>query len=194
MDHKITPSAAIEAVRKELQGPGALLGYRAMALKVRQKYNLNIQRDAVHNIMYSLDPDGLAKRKPGTKKKKERGHFVTLGPNWTHSLDGHDKLMGYQNWTFPLAIYGCIDTASRKILWLKVWNTNAEPKLVGKWYLEYLMDSKMLPHYIRIDKGTETTTLTTIHAYLRSLQGDLVNATDSVIFGPSTSNQVRIYI
>ena len=102
--------------------------------------------------------------------------------------------MGYQNWTFPLAIYGCIDTASRKILWLKVWNTNAEPKLVGKWYLEYLMDSKMLPHYIRIDKGTETTTLTTIHAYLRSLQGDLVNATDSVIFGPSTSNQVRIYI
>ena len=32
------------------------------------------------------------------------------GPNWVHSLDGHDKLMGYQNSTFPLAIYGCLDS------------------------------------------------------------------------------------
>ena len=45
-------------------------------------------------------------------------------------MDGHDKLMGYQNSTFPLAIYGCIDTASRKILWLRVWNTNSKPEII----------------------------------------------------------------
>ncbi len=40
-----------------------------MALKIRQKYNMNIPRDFVHNIMSDLDPDGLAQRKPGAKKK-----------------------------------------------------------------------------------------------------------------------------
>jgi hypothetical protein len=54
-----------------------------------------------------------------------------------------------------------------------------------------LLQTGILPNYIRLDKGTETTTMTTIHAYLRSQQGDLDDPTDSVLFGPSPSNQVR---
>jgi len=80
------------------------------------------------------------KRRLENKKKATKGHFTTNGPNWVWSLDGHDKLMGYQNSTFPLAIYGCIDTASRKIVWLRVWNTNSKPELIGKWYYEYLLE------------------------------------------------------
>ena len=99
-------------------------------------------------------------------------------------------MMGYQNSTFPIAIYGCIDTASRKLIWLKVWNTNSNPIFIGKWYLQSLLESGILPNYIRIDKGTETTTMTTMHAYLRSKQGDLDDPTESVLFGPSPSNQV----
>ena len=83
--------------------------------------------------MTELDPEGLeARGGVGGKKKQQKGHFTTKGPNWVHSLDGHDKLMGYQNSTFPLAIYGCIDTASRKLLWLKVWVSNSDPKIVGR--------------------------------------------------------------
>ena len=67
--------------------------------------------------MYDCDPDGLAARGcVGAKKVKRKGNFSSKGPNWIHSLDGHDKLMGYQNSTFPIAIYGCLDTVSRKIL------------------------------------------------------------------------------
>ena len=183
-----------EAVAKELNGPGALLGYRTMSHKIRQKYQLKVPRDMVHAIMYELDEDSLLARRPGAKKKKQKGHFATPGPNWTYSLDGHDKLMGFQNSTFPLAIYGCIDTASRKLMWLKTWNTNSNPALIGKRYLEGLMETKILPSYIRIDKGTEATTMSAMHSYLRSLQGDLENPTDSVIFGPSPSNQVRKWI
>jgi len=62
----------------------------------------------------------------GAKKQKKKGNFTSRGPNWVHSLDGHDKLMGYQNSTFPLAVYGCLDTASRKILWLKVWVSKSQ--------------------------------------------------------------------
>ena len=87
--------------------------------------------------MYALDPEGLEARIVGAKKRKRNSHFTTKGPNSVHSVDGHDKLMGYQNSTYPLAIYGCIDTASRKLFWLRIWVSNFDPQVTGRWYLEY---------------------------------------------------------
>jgi hypothetical protein len=181
----------MDAVQKELDGPGALLGYRAMHKKIRQEHNLKVPRDAVYAVMSVLDEDGLKARGGVGKKKNERkGHFYTKGPNFVHSMDGHDKLMGYQNSTFPLAIYGSIDTASRKLLWLKVWVTNSDPRVVGRWYLEHLMESKTIARMIRLDRGTETNTMATIHAFLRRNDED-TDAIDTVLYGPSTANQVR---
>ena len=85
-----------------------------------------------------------------------KGNFATRGTNWVHRLDGHAKLMGYQKDTFPIATYGCIDTASRKLLWIKVWISNSNPELVGRWYFEHLYESMILARVLRIDKGTET--------------------------------------
>ena len=65
-----------DAVKKELEGPGRPLGYRAMHKKVRQEYNLHVTRHAVYNVMSDLDPEGLeardgigAKNKASTKSK-----------------------------------------------------------------------------------------------------------------------------
>ena len=146
--------------------------------------------------MIDVDLEGLRQRQPQFKQKKEKDTFTAVGPNWVVSLDGHDKLMGFQKSTFPLALYGCIDTASRKTLFLKVWTSNSNPVFVGRWYFEYLNKSKILPNYIRIDKGTETATLSTTHAYLSSLQTDVLTedeACERVIYGPSTSNQVSYF-
>ena len=44
---------------------------------------------------------------------------------------------------------------------------------------------------IRVDKGTETAILATMHSYLRSQHGDLEDATDSVMYGPSTQNKIE---
>ena len=96
-----------------------------------------------------------------------------------HSLDGHDKLMGYQNWTFPIAIYGCIDTCSRKVLWA----SNSDPKLIGRFYLEYLFKTRTIASKLRLDKGTETGVLATMHAYLRREHGDM-DPVETVIYGP----------
>ena len=98
----------------------AILGYRTMTHKVHQRYQLKVPRDMVDAIMYELDGDSLLARSPGAKKKKQKGNFTTPGPNWTYSLDGHDKVMRFRNSMFPLAMYGCIDTASRKLMWLKI--------------------------------------------------------------------------
>ena len=50
-----------------------------------------------------------------------------------------------------------------------------------------------MPEYIRIDKGTETGTMTTMHTYLSSLQPGASDdeACQRVLFGPSTSNQIE---
>ena len=177
------------AVSKELEGPGGLIGYRAMHYKIRQEHNLNVPRNLVHAMMYDLDPHGLQSRQPLGKHRREKGHFTTKGTNWVHSMDGHDKLMGYQNSTFPLAVYGAIDTASRNILWPKIWTSNSSPKRIGLWYLEYLYETKRIASMIRVDKGTETGVIATMHAYLRQNHGDM-DAADTVLYGPSTSNQV----
>ena len=113
---------------REMDGAGRLLGYRAMQKKLTQVHNSRVPRHLVHAVMYNVDPDGLEERAPCfNKKKKKKGHFTARGTNWAHSLDGHDKLMGYQNNTFPIAVYGCIETCSRKLLWVKVWMTNDDP-------------------------------------------------------------------
>ena len=179
------------AVKKELEGPERLLGYRAMHKRVRQEYNLHIARDAVYNVMYDLDPEGLeACGEIGAKKKRKKGNVSSKGPNFVHSLDGYDKVMGYQNSTFPLAVYGCIDTASRKILWLRVWTTNSNPKLVGHWYLEHLLETRIISRMIRLNNGTETGVMATMHAYLRRNHSDIDDPIDTILYDPLTSNQV----
>ena len=143
------------AVENELKGPGKLLGHRAMHRKIRQEYGINVTRDQVYNVMSDLDPEGLEARGGiGAKKKGEKGTFTTTGSNWVHSLeslDGHDKL------TFPLAIYGC--------LWLRAWTSNCNPKVVGRWYLDYLYETRVIPAMLRVDRGSETGIMATMHAF-----------------------------
>ena len=50
---------------------------------------------------------------------------------------------------------------------------------------------KRIVAYLRIVKGTETGVLSTMHAFLGRHHDDLDDPCDSVIYGPSASNQVR---
>lgn len=189
-DREVTVEEVREAVATELDGPSKLIGYRPMQKKIRINHGLNVPRDLVYAMMKDLDADGVEARAPAAKKKKRTGHFTTKGSNWVHSLDGHDKLMGYQNSTYPIAIYGSIDSASRKILWLRVWVTNSDPDVIGRFYLEHLYETRLISTFLRLDKGTETTVLCTMHAFLRRHHGDM-EPTDTILYGPSTSNQVK---
>ena len=52
-----------------------------------------------------------------------------------------------------------------------------------------------MPAYLQLDHGSETGTIATMHAFLRSQHGDMEDPTDAVICRPSsgsTSNQVSI--
>ena len=186
-----TPLETVQdAIAQELEGPGSLLGVRAMTKKLRMHHDIKVPRNLVNAAMYDADPEGLEDRRPANRKKKRDGKFVTMGVNWTWSLDGHDKLMGFQNWTFPLAIYGCYDTASRKVMFVKVWKSNSDPNLVGRWYFDHLYTSQRISSKLRIDRGTETGLLATLHVFLRRNHGDMAPE-DTVEYGSSTSNRIE---
>ena len=50
---------------------------------------------------------------------------------WLFSFDGYDNLMGIQNCTFPIVMYGCVDATSRILVWIKVWDSNSSPYLLA---------------------------------------------------------------
>ena len=187
-----TPLAVVsDAVQKELEGPGRLLGYRALNQKLRTEHNVQVPRHLVYNMIAELDPEGLEARSLQRQKKKLKGQFTSEGPLWVASLDGHDKLCGFQNSTFPLGVYGCIDTFSRKILFLFVCHSNSNPLIVGKMYLRYLFETELLSRNLRVDRGTETGKMATIHVYLLNKHEVMNDPTDAIIYGPSTSNKIE---
>ena len=59
-------------------------------------------------MMYKLDPDDLEGRNLQKRGEKQKCPYTPEGPSWAVSLDGHDKLCGFQNSTFPIGGYGCI--------------------------------------------------------------------------------------
>ena len=179
------------AVQRELEGPGKLLGYRAMHHKLRTHHGIRVPRHLVHSMMADLDPDGLDARNLQKRPKRKKKPFESDGPLSLVSLDGHDKLCGYQNWTFPLAVYGCLDTFSRKILFLFVSHSNSDPLIIGNKYLAYLTETQILPKTLRLDRGTETGKMASIHVFLRDKIGDLEDAMNSIVFGPSTTNKIE---
>jgi hypothetical protein len=55
----------------------------------------------------------------------------------------------------------------------------------------YLYKSETLPQFLRIDKGTETGKMATIHAYLMNQFDIMDDPLHSIIYGPSTSNKIE---
>ena len=79
-DQIVTVKEVRAAVSKELEGPGELIGYRAMYHKIRQEHNLNAPRNLVHALMYDLDPEGLEARFLWERKEEKRDILSQKGP------------------------------------------------------------------------------------------------------------------
>ena len=70
-DNTIGQENLEDAIREELNGPGQLLGYRAMHKKIRDIHKLKVPRKKVYDMMREFDPEGLASR--GNVGQRRRG-------------------------------------------------------------------------------------------------------------------------
>ena len=62
---------------------------------------------------------------------------------------------------------------SQKGLWVKVWISNSNPNLIGRFYLEFLFKTGRIASKLRLDKGTETSGVATMQAYLPQQHMDM---------------------
>ena len=69
-----------------------------------------------------------------------------------------------------------------------------QSKSYWMFFLQSLFKTRRVASKLRLDRGTETSGMATMHAYLpqqHSVMEDF-HVMDMVIYGPSTSNQVRV--
>ena len=79
--------------------------YETTVRKKREgETSAHIPRQLVQNLMLEVDPEGIAARQVNKKIRKHKPSFTSEVPLWAVSLDGHDKLRGYQNSALPLGV------------------------------------------------------------------------------------------
>ena len=60
-------------------------------------------------------------------------------------------------------MHGCIDTASRKVIWLRICTDNSDPRRTARWCFDYLFEKRIVPETLRIDTSFGIGNMTTIH-------------------------------
>ena len=115
-------------------------------------------------------------------KRLHRRTYHASGPNYTWHIDGYDKIK-----RFGLAIHGCIDGFSRKLIWLKVYSTNNDPWIVAGYFYEALEEYAGCPKVVRGDCGTENVNIKNIQEALMANGQNGHQA--AYIEGQSSSNQ-----
>ncbi|KAI7789248.1 hypothetical protein IRJ41_004186 [Triplophysa rosa] len=151
-----------------------------MCQTLREKYLLTVTRDDVMHTLRRLNPSGVHLRQ--RHKFVRRGYF-TAGPNQVWHVDGYDKLK-----PFGIAISGCIDGFSRKVMWLCSGSSNNDPGIIAQYYVKCVSDFG-LPARLRTDCGTENGTMAAIHCALRAEHTDDFAGAQSHMYGTSTANQ-----
>ena len=74
-----------------------------MTQRLRTDYFVYVHHHLVHKLMCDVDTYGNEARRVNNKFKKKKQPFTSERSLQVLSLNGHDKLRGYENSTFTLA-------------------------------------------------------------------------------------------
>ena len=163
----------------EIRSSGMLHGYRMMHARCIEN-NVRVKKEDVRLILREIDPEGVQSR---IGRRLRRRNYFAGGPNFIWHLDGYDKLKPY-----GLCISGCIDGFSRKIIWMNVYRTNNNPKIIGGYFLEAVKLVGGCPKFVRGDYGTENKLVGDFQLFLRRNSTD-ATAGSCYLDGASTCNQ-----
>ncbi|KAH3692664.1 hypothetical protein DPMN_193818 [Dreissena polymorpha] len=164
-------------IQNELLQSVQLHGYRMMAARCKES-GLNVRMEDVRIILLHLDPVGVSLRRPRSIRRRA---YYASGPNFIWHFDGYDKLK-----PFGLCISGCICGFSRRLIWLNVYHTNNNPRVIGGYYLEAVKIKGGCPRFVRGDYGTENGHVRNFQTFFRR---DSPDHDRSYIDRASTANQ-----
>ncbi|KAI0694588.1 hypothetical protein BC835DRAFT_1306221 [Cytidiella melzeri] len=113
---------AIERIRAKFP----TLGSRLMKVKLLREEKMMVSKPLILRYMNLHHRNEVLSRKGLRLKRKQ---FWTVGVNDIWTVDQHDKWRKFQ-----LFLHVGIEPHSGLILWLKIWWTNRNPRLVCGWY------------------------------------------------------------
>ena len=167
-------------IEEEIDGPGCSGGYRSVWHTLRLE-GMQVPRNVVQNTLKELDPEGCEVRRAKCLRRRQ---YRNPGPNHVWHMDGYDKLKPYG---FP--VHGCIDGFSRRILWLEVARTNNNPAVIGKFFLNTIVEEGGCPTMLRSDNGTENVIVAGMQCYFRCNGDDDHAGVKAHKYGTSPANQ-----
>ena len=150
-------------IREEVRGCGQLLGYRSMWNYLHLNHDIYAPCD---HVMTALQQVELTATEARTHQLKSR-EYESNDSNDCWHIDGYDKLK-----PFGFPIHGAIDGHSRKILWLKVVQSNNDLKVIADLYLDNVSNLRFVPRTVRSDCGTENIIVANMPCYFRRNHND----------------------
>ncbi|KAJ0005815.1 hypothetical protein NQD34_015709 [Periophthalmus magnuspinnatus] len=167
-------------IEQQLETSGQYHGYRWMHQKCWVN-NIVTDRETVRILLRLLNSEGVDLR---SRNRLRRRIYHSRGSNFVWHIDGYDKLK-----PFGIAISGCIDGFSRKIIWLEAYKTNNDPKIIAGYFMDAVITANGCPARVRLDLGTENGHIAELQHFLHYSGNHAETTPGPVTFGPSTGNQ-----
>ncbi|EGO18514.1 hypothetical protein SERLADRAFT_408531 [Serpula lacrymans var. lacrymans S7.9] len=166
----------IERVRERFPHQGS----HDMRVTLRQEERVMVPRQVILDYMNLHHPDEVKGRR---KRRLKRSYFWTAGVNELWCFDQHDKWRRFQ-----LFFHVGLEPFSGYVLWLKVWWTNHNPRLICGWYCDVVERLGGMPLITQSDPGTENNGIANGHTLLRHMQDPALDKTLQHTFKGSHRN------
>ncbi|KZO89549.1 hypothetical protein CALVIDRAFT_569823 [Calocera viscosa TUFC12733] len=145
------------------------LGVKSLRDHLREEKIL-VSRGILQQYQSLADPIGCRQRRAG---QLTRAIYWSAGLHESWSFDQHNKWRRIGLW-----LHCGLEGFSNFVLWLKIWWTNSNPRLIASFYFEAATRLGGIPMLTRSDPGTENHGIANAQTTLRrqldpSLQGTL---------------------
>ncbi|KAG1810317.1 uncharacterized protein HD556DRAFT_1428420 [Suillus plorans] len=157
--HTITSiGPAIERVRARFPKQGS----HDMRQTLIHEEKIIVSRKLILRYMNLYHPEDIQARK---SRRLKRSIYWTAGVNDIWVFNQHDKWRRFQ-----LYLHIAIEPFSGRVLWLKIWWTNRNPRLICGWYCDTVETLGAMPLVTQSDPGSENNSIANGHTLLCHMQ------------------------
>ncbi|KAF7797832.1 hypothetical protein EIP86_009038 [Pleurotus ostreatoroseus] len=155
-----TVKEPIERTRIRFPSVGSHLMKTLILREQKSTHILSENRKLILEYMRLFHPDEVKQRKANRLIRRQ---FWCVGVSDIWMMDQHDK---WRRWELFLHI--CVEPMSSEILWLTIWWTNRNPRVVLSYYLDTVKRlGNRIPLLTQSDPGTENNGVANAHTVLR---------------------------
>ncbi|KAF8125216.1 hypothetical protein K438DRAFT_2002219 [Mycena galopus ATCC 62051] len=149
----------LEPIYDKLRQKFPNMGARSMVTTLRQQHGIKVPESFLLQAFKVVDADGVQRRK---RKKFKRKCFYAAGVMDIICFDQHDKWKRFGLW-----LHIGLEPFSGRIVWLRIWWTNRNSKLVTSYYINGCRPIGGIPLITQSDLGSENYGIANCHTVTR---------------------------